>query len=137
MDKNLLKKVRALSDSDKKELIEYLHGLLAIENLPVMLVEDRYRQLLEAAESTFGRKMQQGRENEDVMMRRFIAYKLREDGYTFSQISRVMGKNHSTIIHLIYQMEDYFALPEMYKEDIKRYLKFHSTVMQNERDGDD
>ena len=62
MDKNLLKKVRALSDSDKKELIEYLHGLLAIENLPVMLVEDRYRQLLEAAESTFGRKMQQGRQ---------------------------------------------------------------------------
>ncbi len=137
MDKNLLKKVRALSDSDKKELIEYLHGLLTIENLPVMLVEDRYNQLLEAAESTFGRKMQQGRENDDVMMRRFIAYKLREDGYTFSQISRVMGKNHSTIIHLIYQMEDYFALPKMYKEDIKRYLKFHSTVMQNERDGDD
>lgn len=137
MDKNLLKKVKALSDNDKKELIEYLHGLLAIGNLPVMLIEDRYRQLLEAAESTFGRKMQQGRENEDVMMRRFISYKLREDGYTFSQISRVMGKNHSTIIHLIYQMEDYFALPEMYKEDIKRYLKFNSTVMQNERDGDD
>lgn len=137
MDEALLKMIRALSSSDKKELIELLHGLLAIDNFPVVLIEDRYKQLLEAAESTFGRKMQKGRNINDVMMRRFIAYKLREDGYTYSQISRVMGKDHSTIIHLIYQMEDYFSLPEMYKEDIKKYLKFHSTIIQDERNGDD
>lgn len=136
MDKSLLKKIKALPSDDKKELIEYIRNSLVIEKYPVILIEDRYQQLLEAAESTFGRKMQKGRDIDDVMMRRFIAYKLREDGYTYSQISRVMGKNHSTIIHLIYQMEDYFELPKMYKEDIKKYLKFHSTIIQNERNGD-
>lgn len=137
MDEKLLKKVEAMSSSDKKELIEHLQNSLVIEDYPVMIIKDRYKQLLEAAESIFERKMQKGRDIEDVMMRRFIAYKLREDGYTFSQISRVMGKNHSTIIHLIHQMEDYFSLPSMYKEDIKKYLKFHSKVMQDERSGND
>lgn len=137
MDEKLLKKVEAMSSNDKKELIEHLQNSLVIEDYPVMLIGDRYKQLLEAAESIFERKMQKGRDIEDVMMRRFIAYKLREDGYTFSQISRVMGKNHSTIIHLIHQMEDYFSLPAMYKEDIKKYLKFHSKVMQDERSGND
>lgn len=135
MDKSLLKKIKALPSDDKKELIEYIRNSLVIEKYPVILIEDRYQQLLEAAESTFGRKMQKGRDIDDVMMRRFIAYKLREDGYTYSQISRVMGKNHSTIIHLIYQMEDYFELPKMYKEDIKKYFKFHSTIIQNEGNG--
>ena len=134
MDKNLLKKVEAMSSGDKKELIEHLQSSLTIEDYPVMLIADRYKQLLEAAESVFDRKMQQGRDIYDVMMRRFIAYKLREDGYTYSQISRVMGKNHSTIIHLIHQMEDYFSLPAAYKEDIKKYLKFHSMVMQDENE---
>lgn len=134
MDKSLFDIVEKMSNQDKKELIEYLRSSIVANEYPAMFVGDRYEQLLKSAETVFNRKMKTGRHVDDVMMRRFIAYKLREDGYSFSQISRVMGKNHATIIHLVRQMEDYFSLPAMYKEDIKKYLKFHSMIMQDERD---
>lgn len=137
MDKDLFEKIEMMSNDDKKELIEHLQNSIVLEDYPTTLITDRYEQLLMAAETVFEHKMQSGRDFNDVMMRRFIAYKLREDGYTFSQISRVMGKNHSTIIHLVKQMKDYFSLPQAYKEDIKKYLMFHSTIMQDERDRND
>lgn len=134
MDKNLFNEIENMSEHDKKELLEHLRLSVITRDYPTTLIEDRYGQLLEIAESVFDRKMRSGRDVYDVMMRRFIAYKLRKDGYTYSQISRVMGKNHSTIMHLVRQMNDYFSLPAMYKEDIKKYLKFDSMVMQDERD---
>lgn len=133
MDKNLFNEIEKMSGSDKKELIEHLKNSLVAEKYPSTLISDRYELLLEIAETVFNRKMQKGRHVDDVMMRRFIAYKLRKDGYTYSQISRVTGKDHSTIVHLVHQMDDYFSLPAMYKEDIKKYLKFDSMVMQDER----
>lgn len=126
MDSELVERVEKMSDEDKKQLIAHLQNSLA-PDAEIISIDARYEALLKIAEDLFDYKMKTSRRDaRDVMIRRFIAYKLREEGYSFAAIGHAIGKNHATVFHLVSQMKDYFALPNLYKEDIRKYLRFHS-----------
>lgn len=126
MDSELFKRVENMSDEDKKSLIAHLQNSLEPDP-EVISVDKRYSELLEIAEDLFDYKMKTSRRDaEDVMIRRFIAYRLRIEGFSFASIGHAIGKNHSTVFHLVRQMDDYFSLPNLYKDDIKKYLEFDS-----------
>ena len=131
MDSELFKREEKMSDEDKKNLIAHLQNSLE-PDAKVISVDSRYEALLQIAEDLFDYKMKTSRRDaEDVMIRRFIAYRLRQEGFSFEAIGHAIGKNHSTVFHLVKQMEDYFSLPALYKQDIKKYLEFDSRA-QNE-----
>ena len=132
MDSELFKRVEKMSDEDKKDLIAHLQNSLEPDS-NVISIDNRYQELLSVAEDVFDYKMKTSRRSaEDVMIRRFIAYRLRREGFSLAAIGHAIGKDHSTVFHLIKQMEDYFSLHWLYKEDIKKYLEFDSRVQKNE-----
>ena len=135
MDSELFKKVEKMSDEDKKNLITHLQNSLQ-PDAKIITVDERYIQLLKIAEDMFEYRMKPSRRSlEDVMIRRFVAYRLRIEGFSYSSIAHAMGKNHATIMHLVGQMKDYFSLPSLYKQDIKRYLEFDSLAIRKQNDG--
>ena len=121
-----------MSEEDKKDLIAHLQNSLEPDS-NVISIDKRYEELLAIAEDLFDYKMKTSRRDaEDVMIRRFIAYRLRQEGFSLASIGHAIGKDHSTVFHLIRQMQDYFTLPWIYKEDIQKYLEFESRVKTNE-----
>lgn len=135
MDKDLFRKVEKMSDEDKKNLIAHLQNSLQ-PDAKIITVDERYAKLVQIAEDMFEYRMKPSRRSlEDVMIRRFVAYRLRIEGFSYSSIGHAMGKNHATIVHLVNQVKDYFSLPNLYKQDIKRYLEFDSMAIRNQNDG--
>ena len=69
----------------------------------------RYSELLEVAVS-LSRLSEQAivtkRKYPHIMWRYAILYRLRQEGHTYSNIAKVSGKDHSTIVHLCSQMRD-------------------------------
>ena len=50
--------------------------------------------------------LSKSREFNLVVGRRLIAYQMRKEGFSYLCIARLLGKHHSTIIHMIRMMED-------------------------------
>lgn len=91
--------------------------------------KESYDELLKPAEEVFDIKMNPYiRSREDVLVRVFVAYKMRERGYSYNEIGKVMNKNHSTIIHYIRTMEDFFAVPKAYRDILEKYKKYISLL---------
>lgn len=94
----------------------------------------RYALLLSVAEEVFERKMTRSRSMNDVMIRRFIAYKMRKEGYYLVDIAKAMGMDHSTIVHYVKQMKDCFDEPIFYAGDIALYMRFSEYVEDESKD---
>ena len=62
------------------------------------------------------------RDPKAVIARELIAYRMHLDGVGCTRIGWLLRKNHATIIHYIYRMEDALAFPRAFKE-INRYWK--------------
>lgn len=121
----MVRKVTRMNDEEKKNLIIHLQN--SLEPGGYTTVHERYAVLLAIAEGVFGHKMiPKKRSAEDVMIRRFVAYKLHEEGYSYHSIGYAMGLNHATIVYLVRQMGDYFSIPSMYREEIEKYKDFVS-----------
>ena len=89
----------------------------------------RYAEVLQAAQIAVGKKMARGRGKEDVLIRMFVAYRLRCEGYPFEAIGKVLGRNHSTIVHLVgKKMADMLSLPKIYLRELKMYNKMNEIL---------
>lgn len=86
--------------------------------------EERYAELLPVAESVIGKRMDQSRGIYDVMIRRFVAFRLRSEGYAYTDIAAAMGRHHSTVIHYVRTMQDCFDEPIFYASDLNLYMCF-------------
>ena len=85
----------------------------------------RYETLVKAAEATLGRKMDGSRKAASVTIRRFVAWKMRQEGYTFYEIAGAMGVDHSTVHHYIRVMREELELPSVFRNDIELYHVFN------------
>ena len=94
---------------------------------------ERSGALLPVAESVVGVTMTQTRDWENVMIRRFIAFRMRKEGYLLRDIADAMGKNHSTVVHYVRQMRDCFDEPVFYANDLNLYLSFDAAAEEAER----
>lgn len=70
----------------------------------------------------------EGRESHYVWARTMVAYQMSKEGYTNIEIGRQMMKNRTTIIHLLKKMQDVFALPQMYENELEMWYKFQKQI---------
>ena len=70
----------------------------------------------------------EGREAHFVWARTMVAYQMSKEGYHTVEIGRQMMKNRTTIIHLLNKMQDVFALPQMYENELEMWYKFQKQI---------
>ena len=70
----------------------------------------------------------EGRESHYVWARTMVAYQMSKEGYTTIEIGRQMMKNRTTIIHLLKKMQDVFAFPQMYENELEMWYKFQKQI---------
>lgn len=94
-------------------------------------IAERYKAVLSAAQKAVGKRLADGRRNDDVLIRLFAAYRLRLEGYSFDAIGKAMGRDHSTIIHYVRKkMADMLSLPNFYRRELKMYDKMNE-ILEN------
>lgn len=122
--------VENLSLKDKVELREYLSDMI---NSSMRLSQSPLRCsiLLGTMAAALGWEHPipyEGREPHFVWARTMVAYQMSKEGYHTVEIGRQMMKNRTTIIHLLNKMQDVFALPQMYENELEMWYKFQKQI---------
>ena len=122
--------VENLSFKDKVELREYLSDLIdssrRLSQSPL-----RCSILLGTMAAALGWEHPipyEGREAHFVWARTMVAYQMSKEGYHTVEIGRQMMKNRTTIIHLLNKMQDVFAFPQMYENELEMWYKFQKQI---------
>ena len=131
--------LKILTIDDIVEIIDtyYLVGNLD-DIIPALLERNgcppsiglRFPVVMSAAEQATGRKLSKERSKENTIFRSFVAYKLREEGYTFSDIGKMLQRDHSTVVHLRDIMRDMLSVPNAYREEINMFREFEELLCQ-------
>ena len=130
MSDDLKLAVENLTLKDKVELREYLSDMI---DSPRRLSQSPLRCsiLLETMAAALGWERPipyEGRESHYVWARTMVAYQMSKEGYTTIEIGRQMMKNRTTIIHLLNKMQDVFAFPQMYENELEMWYKFQKQI---------
>ena len=89
----------------------------------------RHDVVLQAAQQAVGKRLAPGRRKEDVLIRVFVAYQLRQEGYSYEAIGEAMNRDHATVIHYVRKkMGDMLSLPSMYRDELKMYNKIKNIL---------
>lgn len=97
--------------------------------------DKRFRVLYEAATRMLGQGiLSNSRDYTLVLGRRFIAYQMIEEGYSYSTIGRFLSKSHSSIMHMQKMMDDVFRYPEAFKLELAYWKQFQSILKENNND---
>ena len=91
-------------------------------------IEERYPIVLRAAELATSWSLTDSRDRENTLIRSFVAYRLYNDGYSYSAIGRVMVRDHSSVAHLVYRMCDMISVPDAYKWELQRFKRFEELL---------
>ena len=91
--------------------------------------KDRYPVLVEAAEYVTNHTLDsKSRKTEDVFIRCMVASQLHDENYGYSEIGRVMGISHVTVMYYVSKMNDMKSLPKMYEAELKDYEAFKYNI---------
>lgn len=107
-----------------KEILRKLRG----QNGVPPPIEERYPFVLSCAEIACGQPLTDSRERENTFIRTLMAYKLHNDGYSYSEIGKMMKRDHSTITNLVHRMRDMLSLPNAYKSEVSKYKEFEALL---------
>ena len=107
-----------------KEILRKLRG----QNGVPPPIEERYPLVLRAAEQATSWMLTDSRERENTLIRQFVAYKMHGDGYSYSEIGKMMKRDHSTITNLVHRMRDMLSLPNAYKWEVQHYKRFEEML---------
>ena len=80
--------------------------------------------LISIAEDVTGHRLDNTRNDADTLVRKFVAYRLDEEGYGRSEAGRAMGKHHATVTNLYQKMNDILYLPKLYSREFELYREF-------------
>ena len=87
-------------------------------------IGERFPFVLACAEIAVGRKLSRERCEDNTLIRAFVSYMLRYEGYTYKEIGRMLQRDHSTVMHLYKKMEDILSLPYVYRKEIDMFREF-------------
>ena len=91
-------------------------------------VRERYPIVARAAEKATGTKVAPGRSRPRVLVRAFIAYRLCAEGYSRNDVGKVLGLDHSTVLHLCRKVEGMLSLPRAYAQEVKMFADFEGLL---------
>lgn len=103
-----------------KEILRRLRGQ---NNVPPP-IEERFPGVLACAEIACGQALTDSRERENTQIRQFVAYRLHNEGYSYSEIGKMLKRDHSTVTNLVHRMRDMLSLPNAYKWEVQQYKRF-------------
>ena len=125
------KTIYELEESDYHGYEEYYSEVirrLQIKYKTLPACRERYKEILPIAEHIVGEKNRKERTFELTVLRCMVANKLREEGYTISDIGRVMRYDHSTVSFYLSKKADFFALPLMYEREVRWFNAFDAAL---------
>lgn len=102
--------------------------ILETQDGPQAPATARWLVLCAAAERAVGCRVDGTRRASSVMIRRFAAWRMREEGFAIVDVARAMNLNHATVYNYLRQMETCFELPVYYHRDVEAYARFVEEV---------
>lgn len=130
MDDKLIRRCIALPKEEKLILIKHLQCTMMDER------EDdgsRFHTLFKAATAVVGGGIiSDSKLKKPVIGRMMIAYKMREEGYSFKTIAEYMKISRASIRALRNNMDDALSLPRAYKYELECWNKFNDYI--NDKD---
>ena len=91
-------------------------------------IEERYPGVLACAEIACGQALTDTRERENTQIRQFVAYRLHNDGYSYSEIGKMLKRDHSTVTNLVHRMRDMLSLPMVYRQEVQQFKRFEEIL---------
>lgn len=126
MDDKLIRRCIALPREEKLILIKHMQNTMMDER------EDdgsRFHTLFQAATKIVGGGIvSESKLKKPVIGRMMIAYKMREEGYTFKTIAEYMKRSRCSIRTLRNNMDDALSLPHIYKYEVECWNKFNELL---------
>lgn len=124
----IVRSAEKLTSDERADLLERISAIRDRE------AATAYAHLVPAAEKAVGATMLRTRDCRSVMIRRFVALRMREDGYSIHEIAGAMGIDHSTVSHYIRMMKAAFELPSVFRNDIQLYHDFTNIANEQVRE---
>ncbi len=115
-------------EMDAEHYFKSVLSVLRNENNVPPPIEETFPKVLQAAEQATSWILTDSRERENTIIRSFVSYHLHEEGYSYSEIGKMMKRDHSTITHLANRMRDMLSLPNAYKWEVQQFRRFEEML---------
>lgn len=89
-------------------------------------LDERFPQILAAAETVVGCQLTDARSWENTIIRAFVAYRMHNEGYTRHEAGIYLNRDHATITYLYFKIADMFSVPQAYKTELSMLKRFES-----------
>ena len=128
----IMDSIKALPMGAKKDLAyKVIREIDRIEKLEG--AAQRFATLLAIAESVTGlRNDPKRRDSQSVLLRTIIVWRMIDEGYSYSDIGRAMGKDHSTVSYYARMRKDAVAIPMAFREHLTMYGKLVLALNDND-----
>ena len=85
---------------------------------------ERYEVILRAAETATNWKLSSERTMVDTIIRCFVSYRMRQEGYTFYEIAHLMQRDHSSVVYHVKRMSNMLSVPGAFKKEMAMWEVF-------------
>lgn len=128
----IMDSIKALPMGAKKDLAyKVIREIDRIEKLEG--AAQRFATLLAIAESVTGlRNDPKRRDSQSVLLRTIIVWRMIDEGYSYTDIGRAMGKDHSTVSYYARMRKDAVSLPMAFREHLTMYGKLVLALNDND-----
>ena len=128
----IMDSIKALPMGAKKDLAyKVIREIDRIEKLEG--AAQRFATLLAIAESVTGlRNDPKRRDSQSVLLRTIIVWRMIDEGYSYSDIGRAMGKDHSTVSYFARMRKDAVSIPMAFREHLTMYGKLVLALNDND-----
>lgn len=128
----IMDSIKALPMGAKKDLAyKVIREIDRIEKLEG--AAQRFATLLAIAESVTGlRNDPKRRDSQSVLLRTIIVWRMIDEGYSYTDIGRAMGKDHSTVSYYARMRKDAVAIPMAFREHLTMYGKLVLALNEND-----
>lgn len=124
---DIVKQCLAMSRENREHLIVILKE--SLKDKPES--KHRFNHLLECATMIVGDGiLSDSRTIHCVIGRQMIAYQMHIEGYGWSEIGRLMGRNHATIINLARRIQGAFRYPDYFRMENALWKEFQRLIKQ-------
>ena len=128
----IMDSIKALPMGAKKDLAyKVIREIDRIEKLEG--AAQRLATLLAIAESVTGlRNDPKRRDSQSVLLRTIIVWRMIDEGYSYTDIGRAMGKDHSTVSYFARMRKDAVSIPMAFREHLTMYGKLVLALNEND-----
>ena len=122
--------VRTAAKLPPEDRVRVAERILDVKDEPVLNAYHRCADLVAIAEQVVGDVLDNTRKYNSVTIRRFVSWRMRQEGYTFYDIARALDVDHSTVHHYVRCMKEELDLPSVFRNDLGLYQSFNDHVEQ-------